>query len=88
MDALLFCNLHHTSLVGFTTEFGNSVCNTSFMEYEKAFFEEWPRISFRELAEQEVEGRLAKTLYKSFFCLLCFPERVAKSLTALINLSI
>lgn len=75
-----FCNVKNKRLVGLTTETLLLLGNTCAMEEEYgAFIDEWPRISFEAIANEEVEGGAIRGFYKSFFAILNFPEMVARS---------
>lgn len=53
--------------------------------YDKPFIEEWPKISFRELEDLEVEGDTLRLMYKSFFVFLRLPEIVVTSFITLLK---
>lgn len=58
------------------------------MEQEQVdkFIEEWPKVSFVNLANEQVEGgRAVKIFYKSFFTILELPEAMITSLLTLLK---
>lgn len=57
------------------------------MEIEEytPFIDEWPTISFNEIAKEEVGGGAVRVFYKSFFLLLRLPETMLSSLTTLLK---
>lgn len=56
------------------------------MEQETPFLDEWPKVSFTDIANERVEGgRIVGALYRSFFALLSLPETVLSSFLTLLK---
>lgn len=49
------------------------------MSYETPFIDKWPKISFDELENLEVEGSTTRLMYRSFFKVLRLPETIVRA---------
>lgn len=49
------------------------------------FMDEWPTISFTQIANEEVEGGFIGTFYRMFFAVLRFPETMVTSFFTLLK---
>lgn len=78
-------NLSYTLFVGSITEACVYLCCNESMENQSEFLDEWPRVSFSQLAQEEVGGEPLRMLYKSFFALLRFPETILLALLTILK---
>lgn len=53
-------------------------------KYE-SFISEWPRVSFEEIENIEIEDRTIRIFYKSFFGILHLPETAIRALWTILK---
>ncbi|MBI1919053.1 hypothetical protein HYS29_00485 [Candidatus Microgenomates bacterium] len=47
--------------------------------YQQSLIDEWPKVSFEEIENIEIEDRTVRIFYKSFFGILHLPETTIKA---------
>lgn len=79
-------NLNYIFPVWFTTESIPQSCFNPIMQEEYgALIDEWPKVSFEEIADEDVGEGAVRVAYKSFFALLRLPETLVISFMTLLK---
>lgn len=54
---------------------------------KESFINEWPKISFEEIEDIEIEDKTIRIFYKSFFGILHLPETAARAFWTILSSS-